>query len=338
MRGWNQIIYDPVQKKVLMWMAVSGCGDPWSNALWAYDTATSTFERKTWTGSGELVDGNCAKPTFIANAKNHPGDRHPYHQMTYDTTRGRLWIYGGVADNGKCDGSGPGNCDYVDTWYYDSKTNTWACTDTGGGCNNRESKMTNPGHRVEGAMQYDAANDVIILFGSLKSGNPTDDTWQFSPAENKWARVATQGSPSIREADSIVYDSADRKLVMFGGSGVMNHKMVRFLNDIWIYDAARRKWSNPEPADPPPGARFPPMAYDSKRNLVVYYQAPGSVWAYSVSENRWTRLNVKGGPAIEVPAGPSMAYDVSTDTFVLVYKQVWQLKLLPSPATSESPH
>lgn len=338
-RGWNQIIYDPVQKKILAWMAVSGCGDPWSNAVWTYDTSSATFERKTWTGSGDLAADNCAKPTFVSNPKSHPGDRHPYHQMTYDTKRGRMWIFGGVADGGKCDASGPGTCGYVDTWYYDSKDNAWTCTDDGGGCNNDVSKMTSPGRRTEGAMVYDAANDMVVFFGSLRVGNPTNDTWHFSPSQNKWTKVSAQGSPPPSEGDSLVYDSVDHKVVMFGGRGVIDRKVVRFMNQVWIYDAGREKWTDPHPAEAPPGAVFPPLAYDPTRNVVVYYNAPGSTWVYSVPQNRWTNLNLPGGPVISIPAAVSMTYDPGTDTFVLmnaVHKEIWYLKLPPGAAPGGS--
>jgi hypothetical protein len=337
-RSWHRLTYDPVQQKILAWMAVSGCDDPWSNALWAYETASNTFLRKTWSGSGNLVDGNCTRPVFLAQSPHHPGDRHPYHQMAYDTTRGRMWIYGGIADNGKCDASGPGFCSYVDTWYYDSRTNTWSCTDTGGGCNNETSKMTNPGRRTEGAMVYDSENDVVVLFGSLLGGNPTNDTWHYSPSTDAWTRVLDNGAPSLppaREANSMAYDSVDHKIVMFSGTG----KGKVLLNDIWFYDAERKRWTNPKPQDPPPGARFPVIAYDPSRNLVVYYKGPGNLWAYSGTTNQWTKFNIAGGPTIEVPAGVSMAYDVHADTYVLMEaqgRQVWQLKLARAPGSSSA--
>lgn len=328
-RNWYRLIYDPVQRKVLAWMAVSACDDPWSNALWAYDPVAHNFERKTWAGSGAVVDGKCARPVFLARAHNHPGDRHPYHQMTYDTKRGRLWIYGGVSDSGKCDGSGPGYCTYVDTWYYDSRTNSWTCTDKGGGCNNDTSKMTNPGRRLEGAMEYDPDHDVLVLFGSSVGGSPTSDTWEYSPRENTWTRVLPDGalgSPPSRQADSMVYDSVDHKIILFGGNGRKN----QLLNDLWFYDAGRRKWTNAKAKNPPPGSRFPALAYDPARNIVLYYKGPTDLWAYSPAGNEWTKLPLTGGPEIKMAAGTSLTYDPDTDTYVLFQtqgRQVWQLKL-----------
>lgn len=310
-------------------MAESGCDDPWSNALWAYDAASSVFVRKTWDGSGQLKNGNCISPIFQANPPHHPGDRHPYHQMTYDTARGRMWIYGGGSDSGKCDGSGPGNCNYVDTWYYDSRSNQWTCADAGGGCNNDNSRMTNPGRRTEGAMIYDPTSDVIVFFGSLLGGNPTNDTWHYSPSSNAWTRVSDNGAhgmPPAREANSMVYDSVDDKIVMFGGTG----RGGVLLNDLWFYNTARKKWSNPNPRNAPNGARFPAVAYDPIRNIVLYYNGPNNLWAYSAAENLWTKLNISGGPTIDVPAGVSIAYDAHEDTYVLIKAQareVWQLKL-----------
>jgi hypothetical protein len=299
--------------------------------LWAYDTNSTTFFRETWSGSGDLMNGNCAHPTFVGNPAKHPGDRHPYHQMTYDAKRGRLWIYSGVADSGKCDGSGPGLCNYVDLWYYDSRTNSWTCADTGGGCNSDSTKQFSPGRRVEGAIAYDEGNDVVVFFGSLKGGSQTNDTWQYSPSTNKWDRVlenGVSGVPAPRNGDTMVYDGVDQKTVLFGGTAASGGKL-QVMNDVWLYDAKKKKWIDPKPPNAPPGAKFPAVAYDSNRNLVVYYSGPDGLWAYSIPGNRWSNLHVQGGPEIEVPNSISMVYDPSSDLYVLfnaVRRQLWQLK------------
>src|SRR5438552_1664927 len=122
---------------------------------------------------------------------------------------------------------------------------------------------------------------------------------------------------------------------MFSGTD----KGKGLLNDIWFYDAERKSWTNPKPQDPPPGARFPAIAYDPSRNLVVYYKGPGNLWGYSGTTNQWTKFNIAGGPTIEVPAGVSMAYDVHADTYVLMEaqgRQVWQLKLARAPGSSSA--
>ncbi len=177
-------------------------------------------------------------------------------------------------------------------------------------------------------MAYDPQHDVIIFFGSLAMGNPTGDTWQYSPAANTWTRLSQEGPPP-RNGDSMVYDSVDHVIVMFGGRGRVRGEVGNF-NDVWLYDAGKKKWMDRRPPDPPPGAKFPALAYDDHRNLVVYYHSPGNLWAYSVPRNRWFKLDVAGGPTIEMPSATSMTYDAGADTFVLMkaeHREVWQLKL-----------
>jgi hypothetical protein len=242
-----------------------------------------------------------------------------------------MWAYSGLSDSGGCRG-GQGSCDYIDTWYFDSASLTWTCTDTGGGCNYNQTSMVTPGIRAEGAMVYDPVNDVVVLFGSLLQGNITNDTWHYYPASNTWSQIYpndSPGTPARRNADSIVYDSVDHKIVMFAGSSVNNGQQV-LLNDVWLYDAGTRTWTNPRPANPPAAGKFPPLAYDSHRNLVIYYGGPGNTWGYSVPNNTWTNLQVQGGPVILVPNGTSMTYDESTDTLLMfggAGSEVWKLKL-----------
>ena len=134
----------------------------------------------------------------------------------------------------------------------------------------------------------------------------------------------------------MVYDSIDRKVVLFGG---YTNYGGPALNGVWIYDVGTNTWTNPNPSVTPPGAYYPAMAFDSKRGLIVLYSGPSAMWGYNVATNQWIPLPVTGGPApvdtggSNCPQCLTLAYDVGTDKYVLTNEDAsystgtWELSL-----------
>ena len=308
-RGFNRLVYDPVLGQTLA-AESENATTIYSDSYWAYNSTAHTWTQKTTTG---VVD-QCVSP-LGSNPPAHPANRHPYHELTYDTARGRMYLFSGV-----CQGYG-----FTDTWAYTSSSNAWT----------QLMSATNPPGRFEGAMAYDAAHDVVVLYGGLIM-NVMADTWQYSPGSNAWVPMSPGTNPGPVSGHSMVYDSVNKKIVLFGGYAAWGGPA---LNATWVYDAGRNTWTNPQPSTLPPGAYYPAMAFDSRRGLVVLYEGTSAMWTYNVATNQWAQLLVNGGPPPTDAGGGncpqclSLAYDSGTDKYVLTsqdasyYTATWELSL-----------
>jgi hypothetical protein len=309
-RGYNILTYDPVLKRTLLATSENGT-TIYSNSYWSYSAATHTWRQETTTG----LSGQCVLP-LGSNPPNHPANRHPYHGQAYDTRRGQMYLFGGV-----CQGA-----PFGDTWAYQSSTNTWS----------QMSPSSHPTARTETAMAYDAAHDAVVLYGGLAPYTQSSDSWHYSPNANTWTKASPATAPGPIAAHSMVYDSVNQKIVLFGG---YKSSGTPLLNGTWIYDAGTQTWSNPNPGISPPGLKFPPLTFDSKRGLVVLYTGSSHLWTYNVATNQWSQLPVTGGPAATDRAGSpcpqclTMAYDESTDKLILTSQSssyrtaTWELSL-----------
>jgi hypothetical protein len=100
------------------------------------------------------------------------------------------------------------------------------------------------------------------LFGG--KGNRShyfNDIWAYTPATTTWHELTpTSILPPGRFGHSIVYDPADRELLLFGGVVGTTGQPA---NDLWTYSFKSNTWAHLHPADAGPPARtYPSMAYD----------------------------------------------------------------------------
>ena len=314
-KGLTKFLYDPALGKLLYYGAggtTPGSQTTYSHSLQAYDAAKKTWQLKTTTRSSG-ADVTC-------NSPSHPGDRNPFQQMAYDTTRRRLYVYGGAAS--------PCN-DYNDTWYYSSSTNTWT----------QVFPSVSPAvssSMADSAMAYDSDNDVIVLYGGLAG---MTSTWHFSPSTNTWEEVATTRSPGPKGGHTLFYDPASRRIILFGGYSAYQSPSS---NEVWLYDTATRTWTNPNPGAKPTGIIRPPAAFDTTRSTLTVYYGPGSLWQYHVGSNSWRQLHIPNGPPILGAAlsdsrydAYALGYDPNTDTYLSAcfyaecdtQEQWWELRL-----------
>lgn len=123
--------------------------------------------------------------------------------------------------------------------------------------------------------------------------------------------------PIARIEDAMVYDSVQKRMVMFGGYDLNFHAT----NDIWEYDGAARVWTNV--TAPGPSIRHgAAMAYDPLRGRILMFGgidaatvAFGETWIWDTVAKSWTQLNLSPAPAARGGAG--LVYDADNDRFVL---------------------
>ena len=135
-----------------------------------------------------------------------------------------------------------------ETWIFDSQMNTWQQINT----------SPSPTPRLGHAMVYDETNKQVILFGGEISLDPftrSDETWAYDVVNNSWSQLSPADRPSPRSKHAMVYDSANRQILMFGGFSTGSPFPI---GDTWIYDPdpAIDKWSQLLPPNPVPERRF----------------------------------------------------------------------------------
>jgi hypothetical protein len=163
-------------------------------------TAEVGFTNDTWEWDGSAW-------TQVADMGPAP---RMYPVMTYDISRQRLILFGGVVAVGaalRLSG---------DTW--ERVGTEWTqVADTG------------PAPRQNCTLTYDTVRQRVVLFGGFDAaGNRFHDTWEWVGTE--WVQIADTGPPG-RFAPAMVYDRSREGLVLFGGNGSQD----QWLNDTWEF-------------------------------------------------------------------------------------------------------
>ncbi len=177
-----------------------------------------------------------------------------------------------------------------------------------------------PSKRLGQKMIYDPVNDRVILFGgSYYSGQYTfyGDTWSLDVGSGTWTKLNTVGSPDGRFNIGLVYDSDQRKIVLFGGFSANDR-----IGDTWIYDIAANTWTAVTPQVSPPRRSDMGIAYDAGARKVVIFggyglgdRILGDTWVYDVEANTWTQMAPEIHPTARY--GGIMVYDSYTEKVLL---------------------
>lgn len=210
------------------------------------------------------------------------------HTMIYDEANDRLILFGGRTEFSNAN----------DVWAYDF-SGYFA------GWHKLQPAGTPPSGRQLHAAIYDAPRNRMIVHGGYP-GSPAD-VWQLTLTRGSeaWTQLNPTGTaPSARYCQSMVFDAARNRALIFGGYNGAN------LNDVWQLSLAlgAESWSQIIPAGTAPSPRYGSHAVvDVARDrMVVYGGDPGAgssstqVFALSLApgSEAWTPI---------VPAAPQGA-------------------------------
>jgi Galactose oxidase, central domain len=121
-------------------------------------------------------------------------------------------------------------------------------------------------------------------------------TWTFSEAEKKWKPIdqPLNEQPSGRILPGMAYDSAEKKIVLFGGDD-----LARCFADTWVYDCKTRKWKQVVALVRPGPRAGHGMAYDPVQKAIILvggytggWKALNDVWVFKAKESKWQRLGL----------------------------------------------
>ena len=156
----------------------------------------------------------------------------------------------------------PGNF----TWEWDSKRSTWTLM--------QQKDGVRPSPRFGHALAYDSRRGRVILHGGIdQTGASNGETWEWDGAGEVWTRRGPGPVPS-RWGHAMAFDESTGQVMLFGGA----HRDPRLgdgeLLDLWLYDPATDRWSNPTyplPGTWPRARHGHAMVYDPSRKLIVMY-------------------------------------------------------------------
>jgi len=97
-------------------------------------------------------------------------------------------------------------------------------------------------------------------------------------------------APPRRAHARMVYDAANRKVVLFGGDA-----LDRLLADTWVYDPAVRRWQQRRSAvSPSPRAGYQLVYLPKSRTVLLIdgygYKGSREMWVYDTKADTWQRL------------------------------------------------
>jgi hypothetical protein len=133
---------------------------------------------------------------------------------------------------------------------------------------------------------YDPVNNIMTLFGgaNLAENASTNGVWTLSHANGlggkpRWTNIVapgTAGSPPRRYGHTAVYDSANNRMIIFGGAPAPDTEGIGF-NDAWVLTYANGlggtpAWTQLKPAGTPPATRWEHTAvYDAVNNRMLVF-------------------------------------------------------------------
>jgi hypothetical protein len=148
---------------------------------------------------------------------------------------------------------------------------------------------------------------TVLFGGRVSDGGNGGQTWGWNG--QTWTSLSPSSSPSARAALAMAFDSARKKIVLFGGVGSGP------LNDTWEFDGT--SWTQAQPTESPSPREGACMTYDVARGVAVLFGGSNATtdfsdtWLYDGT--RWT-LGPTGPPAMRAC---SIAYDAASDQIVL---------------------
>jgi hypothetical protein len=226
----------------------------------------------------------------LLNPATRPSAR-PGIELACDTLRGVVVLYGG----GNASPFGGASIDQ--TWEWNGTTWTQVFP------------ATTPGGLGGYGFAYDAARSRTVLYGGVPDSFfpiAAGGTWEYDG--NDWAQITTASSPGPLEYPSMCYDSANSRVVLFGGID----PQIGGTSTTWVYNGSN--WTALSVAGTLPPARSrAKMVYDGSRGVCILHGGADPMTGSPMNDTwefdgaSWT--DVTNGTAMSVRYGHGMAFD-----------------------------
>lgn len=179
----------------------------------------------------------------------HPGPRAD-HAMAYDTARGNIVMFGGS--------SGP--ITFADTWTFQATGSPYGWVQHG---------VVGPTPRTGHTMVYDAARQVVVMFGGiLIGGSMSNETWEWDGST--WTLRTPTTSPPPRSHTAAAAWPALNGVVFHGGypTGTTPH--------FWLWDGV--DWQDITTAETPNDTAHTMAYHAGVQQLVLHGPGGTRLW------------------------------------------------------------
>ena len=146
----------------------------------------------------------------------------------------------------------------------------------------------------------------------------SNDLLESEEFEPYWEKLNLTISPSARRLSPLVYDSENKKTILFGGlSDGGDHN-----DETWVFDSNTMNWTQMHPNNSPSGRYSHRMVFDPITNKIILFggyrdaQYLADTWTYDYVTNNWTEVTPTNSPPKR--ASTSMVYD-NTNNIVLMH-------------------
>ncbi len=195
------------------------------------------------------------------------------HTAVFDLSINKMVLFGGRDTDDS----------FNETWIYDISQNTWTLMQP----------LIRPSSRHNHAMIYDSSRREVVLFGGYADDGHNNETWIYLSLQNSWVELHPTVLPEPREAHTMVYDSTNKKIILFGGN----------YDDTWIYDGDHQTWTNMAPSSHPDLLYFPRMVFDISNQEILMFGGRDlstdfrdEMWKYNLMNNTWTEIHPDNKP------------------------------------------
>ena len=165
--------------------------------------------------------------------------------------------------------------------------------------------------RYNHSLVYNPENHKIILFGgfNIDENSDLDDMWEYDCTNDIWKELHHSTKPPATSGHEMVYDSINRKFILFGGSSIYGWD-----DKTWIYDPLKDLWTEVFPQDSPSPRGSASMYFDPEIGETVLFggysdlaEGADETWTYNYANNTWTFLNITVKPPARY--GAEIVYD-----------------------------
>jgi len=275
-RGSHSAVFNTTSNRMIVYSGQNGTLTPLGD-VWVLANADGTGGTPNWTQ---------------LNPTGGPPSARVYNGAVYDAVNNRMVIFAGDPNIGFCFGA------VNDVWVLTNADGT------GGTPNWTQLSPTGgpPELRQSPTAVYDSATNRMVVFGGVVNscGPLSNDVWVLTNANGLggtpvWSHLAPVGGPPApRHFHSSVYDSANNRMVVFGGQ--TNTGLLA--NDVWVLENANGlggtpAWTQLIPTGVPPSPRDQHTAvYDPASNRMVVFG--GAIAAGGDANDVWVLENANG--------------------------------------------
>ncbi|HXJ93180.1 MAG TPA: kelch repeat-containing protein [Terriglobia bacterium] len=273
-RFGHTAVYDAVNLRMVVFGGAGGVTSPAPclNDAYVLEDAPGTSGTTQWDA---------------LSPKGSPPPVRYSHNAVYDANDNEMIVFGG------------NNCSttyYNDVWVLTNAnglggTPTWTQLSPSGPA---------PGPRAYASAVYDAADDIMMVFGGY-DGSLDGDLWVLNHAGGvsgspAWVQLNPTGTtPSARYQHSAVYDAADNRMIIYGG----HTKKAAEITETWVLANANGLGGAPfwtlTSSDGPQRALHSAI-YDPATNKMVIFggQVPKSVNGNPTEDHVWVLNDANG--------------------------------------------